>query len=199
MLIPFTLSSWYLIAVSLILQNRSYGTLLTFFFVALVVNLKFRLQAKIKTLNGTLHTIDVKHRIRYESTANQRGVPASIQLRKTADNKYFIHAFGTNGEPKKDYEVSLQLKHAYLRYPYIDVNLKTNDEGSIELGELANIQWINFTNIPGDYKQWLINNDKQSLLPPAVCVSANTPFKIACSSPTLPDSLFSLYKTGVGE
>jgi hypothetical protein len=167
--------------------------------LSLVMDLKFSLQAKIKTLNDTLQTIDVEHRIQYKSPIDHSGVPASIHLRRSADGKHYIHAFGKNGEPKKNYEVSLQLKHAYVQYSDVEVSLKTNDEGTIELGKLVDVQWIKYTNSQGAYKQWLINNDKSSLLPPAVCVPANTSFKIACTSPSLSDSLFSLYKTGVRE
>ncbi|KAK9762469.1 hypothetical protein K7432_011754, partial [Basidiobolus ranarum] len=164
-----------------------------------LTNLEFSLQAKIKTLNDTLKTIDVKHSIQYSSPVDHTGVPASVHLKKAVDDNYFIYAFGKNGEPKKDYEVSLKLKHAYIQYRQVEVILKTNCEGIIELGKLAGIQWIEYSNSSGAYKQWLINHNKQSLLPPAICVSTNTAFKLSCPSPSTSESLFSLYKIGVRE
>lgn len=150
-------------------------------------------------MDGTLQAIDVKHSIHYATPVDNSGVPASVHLRKTADDRYFIHAFGKNGESKKDYEVSLKLKHAFVQYRQVEVTLKTNDEGSIDLGKLLNIQWIEYSNTQGTYKQWLINNEKQGLLPPAICVSADTSFKVACYTASSSDLLFSLYKVGVRE
>jgi hypothetical protein len=164
-----------------------------------VETLEFNLQAKIRTLKDTLETVNVEHRINYASPVDNTGVPASIHLRKDTEDNHFVHAFGKNGESKKNYEVSLKLKHAYVAYRPIEVTLKTNENGFVELGKLKNIQWVEYSNSHGSYKQWLVNNVKQSLLPPAVCISVNTPFKIM--RPTLPvsDLLFSLYKTGTRE
>lgn len=126
-------------------------------------------------------------------------MPASVHLRQNSEGEHFLYAFGKNGEPKKGYEISLKLKHNYIAYRQVEVTLKTNEEGFVELGKLTNIQWIEYSNSQGTYKQWLINCVKQSLLPPAVCSLANTSFKI--NRPILPvsDMLFSLYKTGVRE
>lgn len=64
------------------------------------------------------------------------------------------------------------------------------------MGKLVDIQWIEYSNIQGAYKQWTINNEEQSLMTPAICVSADTPFKVTCSTALSSDLLYSLYKTG---
>lgn len=78
----------------------------------------------------------------------------------------------------------------------MDVLLKTNQGGVIELGELKDIQWLDFTNSYSNYRQWDLRDDTRSALPPAVCVSAEKDFKIACPT-NLPESLYSLYEIGI--
>lgn len=150
-------------------------------------------------MNDTLETINVEHRVNYATPVDNSGVPTSVHLKKDSDGNHFVHVFGKNGEQKKNHEVSLKLKHGYVTYRSIEVTLKTNEDGFVELGKLPNIQWVEYSSPQGSYKQWLINNVKQSLLPPAVCITTDTPFKIM--RPTLPvsDLLFSLYKTGTRE
>lgn len=163
-----------------------------------LVNLNFTLQAKIRTLNDTLQSEQVKHNITYAMPVEVTGVPESVHLRKSNDGNYFINVFGMNGEPKADYEVKLMLYHAFNVYNAVSTTLKTNDGGEIALGNLPNIQTVAYSSNQGIYKDWPINNDKQNLMPLAICVSADTPFKIACSTNPF-DSLISLYRTGVRE
>jgi hypothetical protein len=92
--------------------------------------------------------------------------------------------------------VSLRFKHAFVNRT-IDVLLKTNKEGIIELGDLKDIQWLDFANSSYfNYRQWNLRDDARSALPPAICVSAEKDFKIACPT-NLPESLYSLYEIGI--
>ncbi|KAG2231590.1 hypothetical protein INT48_003690 [Thamnidium elegans] len=163
-----------------------------------LINLDFTLNAKIRTLNDTLEPTDFKHSISYRIPIENIGVPESVHLKKSIDGNYFIHVFGLNGEPKANYEVSLKIKHAFVTYNQVNVILKTNSEGVIELGPLPDIQWVEYSSAQVTYKQWSMNNDKKCVLPPAVCVAADTPFIIACSA-DVSGLLFSLYKTGIRE
>lgn len=154
--------------------------------------LEFHLKAKIKNLDSnSLQSIDANHTIRYNPAVNRPGVPTSIHLKRSA-NQYALHAFGKNGELKKDHEITLGFKHAFVSRT-ISVLLKTNDQGFIDLGELENIQYIGYSGHMGTYKQWQLCSDHRSLLPPAVCISANTDFQLR---PTMrfSNSLCSLYK-----
>ncbi|KAI7892341.1 uncharacterized protein EV154DRAFT_462599 [Mucor mucedo] len=171
----------------------------TFMVPERLTTLNFILSTKIKSLNNQAQSMNVQHNITYSTPLNKSGVPASVHLKKEIDDNYFIYAFGTNGEPKNDYEISIKLKHAFIQYRQVEVTLKSNAEGYVNLGKLANIQWIEYSNTQGAYKQWTINNDKQGLLPPAICVSADTPFNVAFLTASTSDSLYSLYKIGVRE
>ncbi|CEP11483.1 hypothetical protein [Parasitella parasitica] len=157
---------------------------------------EFRLKGKLKGIDGSMHEVSADRSISFfePSSSGSSSLPFSVQLEKS-NNIYFIRVFGKNGEPQKDYEVSLRLRHAFVNRT-IDVLLKTNQEGAVELGELKDIQWLEFTNTYSTYKQWVLRDDTKSALPPAICVSAAKDFKIACST-HLPDSLYSLYTTGV--
>ncbi|KAI8636911.1 hypothetical protein BD408DRAFT_486588 [Parasitella parasitica] len=154
----------------------------------------FHLTGKLKGIDGSMHEIGANHNISFCVGPSSRNLPCSVQLEKSNDI-YFIRAFGKNGEPQKDYEVSLRLKHAFVNRT-VDVLVKTNQEGAVELGELKDIQWIEFNNTYSTYKQWVFRNDINSALPPAVCVSAGKEFRIACPT-SLPGSLYSLYATGI--
>jgi hypothetical protein len=157
--------------------------------------LEFHLKAKIKTLNSnTLQSIDASHTIHYDPIANKSGIPASIHLKRSANNKYTIYAFGKNGEIKKDHEITLRFKHTFVRDP-VSVLLKTNDQGFIDLGELNGIQYIDYSNSWCAYKQWPLFGDSQALLPPAVCISAHTDFKLVRTG-EFDHSLYSLYRNG---
>ncbi|GAN07735.1 conserved hypothetical protein [Mucor ambiguus] len=158
-----------------------------------LTSVEFHLKGKIKGMDGTQHEVTANRTISINAAFSDSGVPSSIQLQRTSDN-YFIHVFGKNGEVKKDFEVSLRFKHAFVNRN-IEVLLKTDQQGIIELGELKDIQWLEYSS-SSTYKQWVLRDDTQSSLPPAICVSADKDFKIAC--PThLPESLYSLYTTGV--
>lgn len=143
--------------------------------------------------------MDIKHSINYNAPVSSSGVFTSIHLRKETDDNYFIYAFGKNGEPKTDYEISIKLKHAFVQYRHVEVTLKSNEEGFISLGKLKNIQSIEYSNIQGAYKHWTINNENQGLLPLAICVLADTSFDVSCHTALSPDLLYSLYKIGVNE
>jgi hypothetical protein len=117
-------------------------------------------------------------------------------LKQSPDGGYTLHAFGKNGEVKKNHEINLGIKHTFVNRK-INVLLKTNVQGFIELGELGYVQYIDYSGPMGTYKQWEIFSYMHTLLPPAVCVPANTDFKI--SSPiSLDYSWHSLYKNGNG-
>ncbi|KAI9254122.1 hypothetical protein EDC94DRAFT_524762 [Helicostylum pulchrum] len=163
-----------------------------------LISLDFTLNAKIRTLNDTLEPMDIKHSITYRIPVENTGVPESVHLKKSIDGNYFIHVFGLNGEPKANYEVSLKIKHTFVTYNQVNITLKTNNEGVIELGPLPDIQWVEYSSPQVTNKQWSMNNDKKRVLPPAICVAADTPFRIACST-DVSALLFSLYRTGVRE
>ncbi|KAG2236978.1 hypothetical protein INT48_002047 [Thamnidium elegans] len=171
--------------------NRYSSVMFKFMVPDRLISLDFTLTAKIRTLNDTLEPIDFKHSISYRIPVENTGVPESVHLKKSVDGNYFIHVFGLNGEPKANYEVSLKIKHAFVSYDQVHVTLKTNSEGVIELGPLPDIQWVEYSSSQVTYKQWSMNNDKKCVLPPAVCVAADTPFRIACSI-NVSNSLFSL-------
>lgn len=159
-----------------------------------MTSVEFHLRGKVKGMDGTQHEVDANRTISIDAASNNSGVPFSIQLQRTSDN-YFIHVFGKNGEVKRDFEVSLRFKHAFVNRN-IEVLLKTDQQGVIELGALKDIQWFDYNSSCSTYKQWVLRDDAKSTLPPAICVSADKDFKIAC--PThLPESLYSLYTTGV--
>lgn len=159
-----------------------------------VTLVEFHLKGKVKGIDGTVHDIETNRNVSFDAGVSDNGIPCSIQLGKLNDN-YFVHIFGKNGELKKDYEVSLRFKHAFVGRT-VDVVLKTNQDGVIELGELKDIQWLDFTNPYSNYRHWVLRDDAKSALPPAICVSAEKDFKIACPT-NLPESLFSLYEIGI--
>lgn len=161
-------------------------------------SLDIKLDAKIKTLNGKLQTISTEHSVFYgcENENNSGQLPAIVQLRKATNDKYLLYAFGANGEAKSEYEVTLGLKHSFLSRE-IDVTLKTDNKGIIDLGKLKDIQRVNYTGHLGAYKSWVLEEDS-CVLPPAVCVSKDAPFKIACSTRS-PACLYSLFRTATSE
>jgi len=162
--------------------------------LCIVTQVEFHLRGKIKGIDGTLHDLDADRTISFNTNASNSGIPSSAQLSR-ANGTYSIHVFGKNGEIKKDFEVSLRFKHAFVNRS-IEVLLKTDQQGVIELGELKGIQWLEYTNSYSTYKQWVLRDDAKSSLPPAIHVSAEKEFVISC--PThLPESLYSLYTTGI--
>lgn len=159
-----------------------------------LTSVEFQLTGKLKGMDGTQHEVNANRTISINAASNSSGVPSSIQLQRTSDN-YFIHVFGKNGEVKKDFEVSLRFKHAFVNRN-IEVLLKTDQQGMIDLGKLNGIQWFDYNSSYATYKQWVLRDDSKSTLPPSICVSADKDFKIACPT-DLPESLYSLYTTGV--
>ncbi|KAI9470867.1 MAG: hypothetical protein EXX96DRAFT_603007 [Benjaminiella poitrasii] len=157
--------------------------------------LEFRLVTKIKTINGALQDLEANHRTFYDPDIEKPGNHASIHLKKSDNNIYTLHAFGKNGEIKKDYEISIRLRHMHVQHT-IDVLLKTNYQGIIELGELKNIVWLECGNSRNNCKKYRLQDTVLSTIPSSVCVPVDTSFKIACST-SFQDSCYSFYETGL--
>jgi hypothetical protein len=151
------------------------------FLLFIVETLEFKLEARVKALNGSIETVSASHCNRYTI---HDGQPTNVCLKRGIDGQYFIHVLGQNGEPKPGKEIWLALKHAYVSSE-IRTSLQSNDEGIIELGQLPNI-------ISVEYKgqTWNIAPEYSTpLLPSFICVEANKPFKVA-------NDVCSIYKMG---
>ncbi len=162
-----------------------------------MVKLNFRLVAKIKTLRGTLQNLEASHTILNKPTINNSGIPASIHLSKSRNNTYTLHAFGKNGEIRKDCEVSLRLKHLCVDR-VVETLLKTNEKGIIQLGDMKDIVWIECSCARSTYKQYFLKDTFRAILPSSFCISPNTSFKISCST-DFHDAMYSLYEIGLQE
>ncbi|KAI8990287.1 hypothetical protein BDB01DRAFT_717649 [Pilobolus umbonatus] len=166
-----------------------------------LIELTFTFETKIKTLSDSIETLSSSQTVTFSPMSayyDDGHLAHSVQLKVSFDHKYFIHVFGKNGEVKKNYPISLDLKHSFF-HASTHVNLQTNDKGVIELGKLDNIKEIEYSGPYNTFQKWRMlspeNDATDRLLPSDICIQENKSFKIA-SLTDAEQSLYSLYKKG---
>jgi hypothetical protein len=154
-----------------------------------VSHINYTLKAKVKTTNGTTVDVSATHRKSFGSF--DEGITTSFHLKKMTNNKYHVYVFGKNGEYKKNYNLTVWLDHVFLKDP-VEVQLQTNENGIIDLGELDNIKSIIVADCNRQRKKWDIPDISHAALSYIVNVAENEPFKSMCNT-KFHDSLYSLY------
>lgn len=172
---------------------------------SLVSHISVTLQAKVNTISGNFVDVRAEQLIQFEMD-RLNSISSRFNLKRTYDNNYQIQVFGKNGEPTSGCKVKLWLKHLF-QIRVIDVELQTDDNGIIELGELQHIQSIQLYPSVGrmheiwnsetaELRKWVLNEDNFSTLPPAICAAENTEIKVPCNT-AFSDALYSIYSFGL--
>ncbi len=127
--------------------------------------ISFQLTAKVKNLSQDKKiTLNASRSFTLNAVDATEVVEGLHLLR--ADGKYVLEMRGRNGEPLADRPVSLGLKHRDFTQ-MVNVSLKTNDSGQIELGELKDIVSTTVVYGPSGTRQiWMPIADAHNL--PAV-------------------------------
>ena len=97
---------------------------------------------------------------------------------------YAFDVLGKNGEAKPDRAVSVQLKHRDFKNAH-SVSLKSDPSGRIDLGTLADIQWIKATGSDGATYHWEISRDRYGRVaqPSVVHAATGDTIQVALAGP----------------
>ncbi|MAG58323.1 MAG: hypothetical protein CMJ83_18710 [Planctomycetes bacterium] len=74
---------------------------------------------------------------------------------------YVLDFLGKNGEPVGDHAVTLSLTHRHFA-DRVDVSLKTNANGRIELGPLTDVTHLTLPSLPAGYRSWALPRDQRT-------------------------------------
>jgi len=123
-------------------------------------NLNFTLSGKVKNLSQA-KTVDL-----FTSQAIQ--INQIERTEKLEDlhfakfgNNHVIELLGRTGEPKADRSVMVSLKHLNFKNP-VQVALKSDKQGRINLGPLVDIQNVTATGPEGTSHIWVLNRDQHT-------------------------------------
>src|SRR5206468_1973013 len=83
-----------------------------------------------------------------------------LHLAKFGQN-YMIELLGRTGEPKADRPVHLAIKHRDFREP-VQVSLKSDPQGRVHLGLLADIVTVTATGPEGTAHSWTLPFDRHT-------------------------------------
>ena len=75
------------------------------------------------------------------------------------DKNYVLDVLGKNGEPNPEAAISLTFKHRYFRDP-IDITLKTNKNGRLQLSSLEGIDWMEARLPDNVSRRWPLNSGR---------------------------------------
>ena len=94
------------------------------------------------------------------------GIEATAQthcplLGRTAAAGYVLDVLGKNGEPVVDQAVELRLWHRHFT-DFVNVTLKTDARGRIELGALEGITDLQASGLPGEYGSWKLRTEARN-------------------------------------
>ncbi|MDP7010913.1 MAG: hypothetical protein QF685_05995, partial [Verrucomicrobiota bacterium] len=97
---------------------------------------------------------------------------------------YVLDVLGKNGEAKPDRAVSVQLKHRDFKGTH-SVSLKSDPSGRVDLGALADIQWIKATGSDGTTYHWEISRDRygQVSQPSVIHAATGDTIQVALTGP----------------
>ena len=98
------------------------------------------LEAKVENLSAA-KTIDLKDGFSITINGMDHGNEVAIPLLHRSASGFVLEVRGKNGEPLVDYSMPLTFKHVDFRRTRTHT-LKTDREGRVGLGLLANIEWI---------------------------------------------------------
>ena len=93
------------------------------------------------------------------------GNEVAIPLLHRSASGFVLEIRGKNGEPLVDYSIPLTFKHADFRRTRTHT-LKTDREGRVGLGLLANIEWIKLVANP---RKWMLKNSQGEDRPYPLC------------------------------
>jgi hypothetical protein len=93
---------------------------------------------------------------------------------------YVLDILGRNGEPLADRPVVVEVKHKDFKSDH-DISLKSDASGRIQLGELADIQWIRVRHADGQQYSWNIENDRHGRVhqPTTLHAGVGEPIRVA--------------------
>jgi len=120
-------------------------------------NLNITLAAKVKNLS-LAKTVDLSamHLVQINQIERSEKIE-DLHFAKFG-NDYVIELLGRSGEARMDRSVSLVIKHRDFKNP-IQVALKTDNLGRINLGPLVDIQNVSATGPEGTSHNWVLNSD----------------------------------------
>ena len=123
-------------------------------------NLNITLAAKVKNLSqaksvdlSTSHSVQINQIERTEKIED-------LHFAKFG-NDYVIELLGRSGEPRMDRSVSLVIKHRDFKNT-IQLALKTDNLGRINLGPLVDIHNVTATGPEGTLHNWALNSDQHT-------------------------------------
>jgi len=109
-----------------------------------------------------------------------RTVADGNRLGKPRRSGYHVELLGKTGEPRADRAVDLRFKHRDFTRT-VDVTLKTDAKGSIDLGALKDITWVRATGPEKTAATWYLPEDKTSN-DPLIHALVGESIAVACMS-----------------
>jgi hypothetical protein len=123
-----------------------------------LASLNFTLRGKVQNLS-----LNEKMHLEFSKSIAVNGIShtdktEALHLRRTRD-EFRIELLGKTGEPRPDRAVHLTLKHRDFKR-IIDVTLKTNRDGHIDLGNLADIVKLTASGPEKTTRTWRLDRDR---------------------------------------
>ena len=132
---------------------------------------EFRVSENLRQLSFHLTAkVPNKSRARKDSLSSAAGfslnaIDATVNVQDlhlvTASGRYFIEVRGKTAERKMDQPVHLTIKHRDFKRP-VNVTLKTDDAGRIQLGPLAEITYVAARGPSGTNHTWRFGGDRHT-------------------------------------
>lgn len=123
-------------------------------------NLNITIAAKVKNLSlGKSVDLSASHSVQINQIERSEKIE-DLHFAKFGID-HVIELLGRTGEPRRDRSVSLVIKHRDFKNP-IQVALKTDNLGRINLGPLVDIQNISATGPEGTSHTWALNLDQHT-------------------------------------
>ncbi len=125
-----------------------------------LARLDVALLAQVKSLTQN-KTLDLETSDAFELNGIDRTAATEDAHLTRADGGYWLEILGKTGEPEVDRPIMVSLKHREFRQP-VQVALKTDAAGRIQLGKLTGIDSVQ-ANLPqGTSQSWTLTSDRQT-------------------------------------
>jgi hypothetical protein len=159
-----------------------------------LARLEVRLRGKVRSLSrGEPLTLESAPRVFELSRIEPTAQTSAALLGRTPDG-YVLDLLGKDGEPKADRAVTVRLAHRDYR-DILQVALKTDARGRIELGPLDGIERIRADGLPDEFGDWVLDAGARDL-PGVLHGFAGATLRVPLTGPlaALDRSVASLYE-----
>ena len=121
-----------------------------------LMQLSVSLQARVPNISGNRKDVVVDAESFTLNTINRSAGIEDLYLTKSGgakDATFKVDLLGLSGEPLADRPIHVRLKHRLFTDP-VDAQLKTNDFGRVELGQLHEVDWVEARSPQGASHRW---------------------------------------------